>query len=120
MPHPVISRRLVYPLQERALGRPTFGYLADLERSQWLPREEVERIQCEKLGQLLRVALAHCPWHAERIRSHGLADLVERNALTLSDLRRLPPMTKQDAREHGEAMRWKDVPGGSFRYNTGG
>jgi len=116
----VVARRVVYPLQERALGRPTFGYLADLERSQWLPREEIEQLQCEKLGRLLRIALANCPWHAERIRSCGLAELVERNELTLSDLRRLPTMTKQDAREHGEAMRWKDVPGGSFRYNTGG
>ena len=29
-------------------------------------------------------------------------------------------MTKADARENGEAMRWFGVPGGTFRYNTGG
>jgi len=116
----IVARRVVYPLQERALGRPTFGYLADLERSQWLPRAEIERLQCAKLGNLLRNALAHCPWHADRIRASGLADVVERGEPSLGDLRRLPTMTKQDARENGEAMHWKDVPGGSFRYNTGG
>ena len=29
-------------------------------------------------------------------------------------------MTKQDARTHGERIRWAGVPGGAFRYNTGG
>lgn len=116
----VLARRVVYPLQERALGRPTFGYLAELERTQWLPRSEVERVQCAKLGDLLRNALVHCPWHAERIRASGLAGVAERGDLSLGDLRRLPTMTKQDARENGDGMRWKDVPGGSFRYNTGG
>ena len=116
----LIARRVVYPLQERALSRPTFGYLAELERSQWLPRPEIERLQCEKLERLLQSALAHCPWHAARIRASGLADILGRRQFTLDDLRRLPTMTKQDARENGDAMRWRDVPGGGFRYNTGG
>jgi phenylacetate-CoA ligase len=116
----VLARRVVYPLQERALRRPTFAYLADLERSQWFTREAIEELQRDKLLGLLRGALDHCSWHAQRIRASGLADEVERGELTLDDLRRLPTMTKADAREHGEAMRWSDVPGGTFRYNTGG
>lgn len=116
----LIARRVVYPLQERALSRPTFGYLAELERSQWLPRPDIERLQYEKLERLLQTALAHCPWHAARIRASGLADILGRRQFALDDLRRLPTMTKQDARENGDAMRWRDVPGGGFRYNTGG
>ena len=114
------ARRVVYPLQERALGRPTFGYLAELERSQWLSRGEIEQLQRAKLEQLLQSALAHCPWHAERIRACGLADKLERGQLEMGDLARMPTMTKQDAREHGERMHWSTVPGGAFRYNTGG
>ena len=38
-----VSRHVVYPLQERLLRRPTFPYLDSLERSQWLPRAEIER-----------------------------------------------------------------------------
>ena len=34
MPSPWFSRRVVYPLQERLLKRPTFPYLESLEQSQ--------------------------------------------------------------------------------------
>ncbi|GAB4450793.1 MAG: phenylacetate--CoA ligase family protein [Rhodocyclaceae bacterium] len=115
-----LARRVVYPLQERVLGRPTFSYLEELEASQWLAREALERLQYEKLAKLLGRALEHCPWHAERIRAAGLEAVLGKRPLGAEDLRRLPLMTKQDARENGEAMRWEDVPGGSFPYNTGG
>jgi phenylacetate-CoA ligase len=29
-------------------------------------------------------------------------------------------MSRQDAREHADSIRWTGVPGGAFRYNTGG
>ena len=70
---PWIARRIVYPLQELACRRPTFGYLDALERSQWLSREELEALQCRKLNRLLAIALAHCPWHARRLRGTGHA-----------------------------------------------
>ena len=115
-----LARRVVYPLQERILGRPTFRYLADLERSQSLPRAAIERLQLEKLHALLRVALDHSPWHAARIRAAGLDGALADGTLTLDDLQRLPSMTREDAREHVDSIRWAAVPGGAFRYNTGG
>ena len=115
-----LARRVVYPLQERLLGRPTFRYLAELERSQWLSRETLERLQLDKLHALLRSALAHSPWHADRIRSAGLERAVADGTLAAADLRRLPPMTREDAREQVDAIRWPGVPGGAFKYNTGG
>ena len=115
-----LARHIVYPLHERALKRPTFDYVNELERSQWLSREALEHLQLDKLQRFLRTALDHCSWHAQRLRACGLADDLERGRLTLDDLQRLPTMTKQDARENGAAMCWSNVPGGSFRYNTGG
>lgn len=116
--HPLLARRVVYPLQERLLGRPTFPYLERLERSQWLTRAQIERLQEEKLGALLRNALKHSPWHAERIRAAGIDP--SRDACALKDLGRLPTMTKQDARANLAGIRWSEVPGGAQRYNTGG
>lgn len=109
--------QVAYPLHERLLGRPTFAYLAELEHTQWFSCEAVERLQLEKLRQLLKIALEHCPWHAERIRA---ANVNPERPLTLDDLRRLPTMTKADAQAHREAMVWRGVPGGAFLYNTGG
>jgi phenylacetate-CoA ligase len=115
-----LARRVVYPLHERVLRRPTLRYLAELERSQWATRAEVERIQARKLGHLLRSALAHSPWHAARIRAAGIAEQVLAGPVGLDALRRLPTMTRQDAREHVDEIRWPGAPGGAFRYNTGG
>jgi phenylacetate-CoA ligase len=120
MPHPALSRRVVYPLQERLMKRPTFAYLESLERSQWLTREEIERLQMAKLEDLLRTAMRHSPWHAERIAAAGIDVAAGAPELTIDDLRRLPTMTKQDARANVERIRWAGVPGGAFRYNTGG
>lgn len=114
-----LVRHLVYPLHERLLHRPTFSYLRELEASQWWDRDRIERLQMEKLKALLRTATAHSPWHAERIASAQI--VLEDNAtLSLQDLRRLPRMTKADAKQHRDAMVWHGVPGGAFRYNTGG
>jgi len=112
--------RTIYRAQEAALKRPTFAYWQDLERSQWLGRAEIEALQGRKLNALLAVALAHCPWHAERLRNAGLEDAVRNSAVSLADLARLPTMNKHDARENVERLVWRDVPGGAFRYNTGG
>jgi phenylacetate-CoA ligase len=120
MPHPWLARRVVYPVHERLLKRPTFAYLASLEESQWLSRATLEGLQMRKLTQVLQTAAGHSPWHAERIRSAGL-DIDEGGApVTLDDLHRLPIMTKQDARTNVDRIRWDGVPGGATRYNTGG
>ena len=87
----LLSRHLVYPIQEKAFHRPTFPYLAQLEKSQWLSREGVEKLQLEKLRALLAVAREHCPWHRQRMEVAGLSP---DKLGSLADLRRLPTMDK--------------------------
>ena len=56
------------------MHRPTFAMLAELERTQWLSREGIEACQAQRLNQLLASALAHSPWHADRLRAAALDD----------------------------------------------
>jgi phenylacetate-CoA ligase len=112
-----LARDLVYRLQERACKRPTFAYLADLEQSQWRSRAEVEALQLEKLRRLLAVAHLHSPWHRARMDAAGLTP---ENLSSLADLARLPRMDKGDAALNRDDLVWRDVPGGVFKYNTGG
>lgn len=112
--------RSIYRAQEAALGRRTFAYWQELEGSQWLSREGVEALQARKLNALLGHALAHSPWHAERIRAAGLDETVRAGQMRLADLPRLPTMGKSDARENVDRLVWRDAPGGVFKYNTGG
>jgi phenylacetate-CoA ligase len=114
---PTIAGRLIYPLQERVFGRPTFELLAALSRSERLSRAKIETLQLEKLRALLGAAHAHSPWHMQRMQAAGLRpDMLS----SLMDLHRLPLMTKQDAAANRDALLWRGVPGGAFKYNTGG
>ncbi len=114
---PFAARSIVYPLQERLLRRPTFAFLREFEQSQWLAPADFETLQVRKLRRLLETAYTHSPWHRSRMEAAGLTPgAVE----SIADLRRLPTMDKADAAAHRESMVWRDVPGGIFKYNTGG
>ena len=102
------------------MRRPTFPVLAELERTQWLSRDAMQTYQTGRLNVLLQSALAHSPWHAARLHAAGLADAVRAGAVLLSDLSRLPTMNKRDARDNVEQLVWREVPGGVFKYTTGG
>ena len=109
--------RAVYVAQERLVGRPTFRYLAELDQSQRLPRACIEGLQLQKLRDLLAVAHAHSPWHRARMQAVGLEPVRIEH---ITQLQSLPCMTKQDAAAHGGDLVWRGVPGGAFKYNTGG
>jgi phenylacetate-CoA ligase len=111
-----ISRQLIYPLQEKLLNRPTFSYLETLEKTQWYSRIDIEALQLQKLQALLKSAKEHSHWHTGRIENSG----INIENLTFEEFKKLPTMTKADAQLHGNEIAWHDVPGGSFRYTTGG
>jgi phenylacetate-CoA ligase len=113
---PALLAGASYRAHERIVRRPTFSYLAELERTQWLSRAKIEALQLEKLRGLLTVARAHCPWHRRRLDAAGFGAGLE----SLADFARLPRMTKQDAATNRDEMTWRGVPGGIFKYNTGG
>ncbi|MDO9467226.1 MAG: phenylacetate--CoA ligase family protein, partial [Thiobacillus sp.] len=117
---PAWFARSVYRAQEAAMHRPTFAMLAELERTQWLPRDAMQDYQTRRLNGLLHSALSHSPWHAGHLRAAGLDETVKAGGVTLADLARLPTMNKRDARENVEQLVWREAPGGVFKYTTGG
>jgi phenylacetate-CoA ligase len=112
-----LAGRLIYPAHERVFGRPTFDYLAELERTQWLDRAGIEALQLERLCTLLKTAHDHSPWHRDRMDAAGLT---AGEITSLADLAKLPRMDKRDAARNADRIVWHGVPGGAFAYNTGG
>ena len=106
--------------QEALLGRPTFRVLRRLADHAGASVAERREDQRQALNAFLREVLAHSPWHAGRLRAAGLDGAIGRGTLALADFQRLPTMDRADARLHGEAMRWREVPGGTTPYATGG
>lgn len=118
--HRGLISKILFPLHERLVRRPTFSYLKELEETQWLSKEELETLQMRKAESLLRLAHQHCPWHAARIQAAELPLDDNSPPFTLANLRRLPLMDSTDARMNRDKLVWKGVPGGAHRYNTGG
>jgi phenylacetate-CoA ligase len=117
---PAWFARCVFRAQEATMHRPTFVMLAEFERTQWLSRDAMRSCQASRLNALLQSALAHSPWHAARLRAAGLDEAARTGSVTLDDLSRLPTMDKRDARDNVEQLVWREVPGGVFKYTTGG
>lgn len=67
--------------------------LQRLQRSQWLPPEEVASGQLEQLSRLLRFAYAKVPFYRERL---GAAGVDPSQDLTAADLSRIPVLDRAD------------------------
>ncbi len=112
-----LVRHVLLPLHESLVGRATFDRLRELERSQWWSPERLRELQVRKLRRLLTHAWQHCPFYRRRLAESGFRP----QAVSDVDyLRRLPLLTKEQIRQHRQAMRWANVPGGLHRYTTGG
>jgi phenylacetate-CoA ligase len=73
-----IHGRLLIPAFEAGIKRrKALGYWAELDRSQWLPAPELEKVQFETLRRLVTHAEATCPYYREAWAEAGLnaADL---------------------------------------------
>jgi len=115
--NPAIVKRILLPLHEAIVGRPTLSRAADLESSQWESPQELRELQHRKLRRLLVHAWHHCPFYRQVLADLNLSP---RRMTGLDDLSRLPVLTKADIRRHGHTMCWPNVPGGLRPYNTGG
>src|SRR5262249_7883639 len=87
--------------------RKTFHYWAELERSQWLPRSELEQRQIDSLRKLLAHATQHCDYYH---REWGRRELNSDQIHTLDDYCRWPLITRDTIRAHRTEMR-AAVPG---------
>jgi phenylacetate-CoA ligase len=95
-----------------------YAHIRELNRTQWLPRAEIEQLQIKRLKALLRHAEAHCPFYRERFNAAGFSA----EAFTrLSDLEALPPLTKCEVQEHYREMIADNfTPDQMYENHTGG
>lgn len=114
----LLARHVLFPLQARWEGNSVGRHLAALERSQWLPPDEIAALQLRKLTRLVDHAYAASPFYRERLGAVGFrpGDLTSREQLMA-----LPVVTKADIRNHREAMLTGDHPVASLAADkTGG
>lgn len=97
----LLTKRLIYPLYERATGRRVLHKWHRLEASQWLPRAQVEAEARQRLGALLAHAHAHVPYYRRLLDDAGLSPA---EAATGDGFRSLPRLSKPLIQEHFDAL----------------
>ena len=107
---------VLFPLHERLKGHDTVRARRALERSQWLPPAELEALRLARLRRLLARAGARVPYYREIFRRLGFDP---ERVRALSDLERLPFLTKAEIRAHADALKAEDARG-LAPFNTGG
>ncbi|MDO3379761.1 phenylacetate--CoA ligase family protein [Geoalkalibacter halelectricus] len=115
--HPLMVRKIIYPLHEKVFGRKTFAFLDELERQQWMSPAQLEELRFRKLRELLLHAQANIPFYAERFVQAGFEPAKMQD---LNDFKKIPPLSKAEIKRNLDKMTWAGCPGGLHRYNTGG
>src|SRR5262249_3852887 len=97
-----LVRNLFYPLILRRSGDvDELRWLREFERTQYLPTDELRRLQFCRLHPLLSHAHARCPFYRERFDGVGFRP---ENLRTLEDIQRLPILEKSDLQRHSADM----------------
>ncbi|MGN6105235.1 MAG: hypothetical protein ACTHU0_09045 [Kofleriaceae bacterium] len=112
-----IFRSVFFPLWESHLRkRPVIQRWLELERTQWLPADQLHGLQARALGRLLHHAYDHVPFYRARFDAAGVAPGDIRDA---EDLAKLPILRRGDLR--GAADRASIAPPfPSIRKQTSG
>lgn len=102
---PAIVRRIMFPLHEALLRRPTLSILRWLERGALAQDESAAAYQGERIAALVEHARRHVPYWRERSGQESAT---------------LPVTTRAQVRAHRESMRWPEAPGKLIRHSSSG
>ncbi|MGH7415893.1 MAG: phenylacetate--CoA ligase family protein, partial [Candidatus Rokuibacteriota bacterium] len=108
---------ILFPLHERLKRKPTFRYLRELERTQWLDGEALAEYRRRRLQRLLRFAYDHVPHYRSVMDERGLAP---ERLQAFEDLRRLPLLTREVLQSSFEDLRARAPLPGVHRRSSGG
>jgi len=115
--HPLLVRKLFYPLHEYSKGKPTFDWLPILEQSQWHRREQILSDQSDVVRDFIEYAYEHVPYYQRLMDESGVRP---QDVYSAADLNRLPYLTKDDLRNHFQELQASPRPPRTQTISTGG
>ena len=108
--------KVVFPLQEWLKKHDTVRRRKQLERSQWLPLADLQKLQQANLQRFISHIYQHVPYYRQMMQQHNLTP---NDISTVADLVKLPFLTKSVISENFEQLK-ADNAGDLKRFNTGG
>lgn len=91
-----MSRSVEY-LYSLLRGGEVFDHLRQLEKTQWLPQKEIQRLQLTKLRTLVKHAYENVPFYRDNFKQAGIKP---EDIRTLIDIHKMPITTKDDMKAH--------------------
>ena len=107
---------LLFPLQEKLKKHNTLAIRKGMDDSQWWSPEKIEEFRLERLRSFLVKVGKNVPYYRDCFAKSGLNPEKIEN---LTDLQKLPFLTKAVIRAEGDRMK-SDIAQGLARFNTGG
>ena len=115
-PYTALVSRALFPLHEKLKGHDSTARLRALEQSQWWPADHLAQYRLQRLRAFLHHAQTHVPYYRQVFAEAGVTPS---NIGSLTELERIPCLTKAIIRAHSDRLRSK-IAGPLKRYNTGG
>lgn len=114
----LFAQDFVLPVFDLARGTSRFKFGRVLQKTQWLTRKEIERLQNRNLRVLLKHAYASVPYYRRIFRERSL---MPSDIKRLDDLVKLPMLTKADIRKNFGDLISRIFPRGRLiPYQSGG
>lgn len=114
---PFIVSKILFPFQEMLLGRKTFVFLKELEKSQWLDQRELREYQLRKLKKLL----IHC--NQNTLYYRRLFSDINFSPEKITDSAQfslLPVIDKKTIRENFNELKALNLNNSLVKMSTGG
>jgi phenylacetate-CoA ligase len=112
-----LTERVFYPLNERREGTSVLRSLRLLRASQYAAPDYLADLRWGKLQALLQHAFQNVPFYRRRFQDAGIAPADIRS---FEDLRRLPPLTKDDIAGGLESLIATNIPRSAMRRAASG
>jgi len=115
--HPLLVNKVLFPLQEMIKRKPTYAYLHELERSQWLSARELQQLQLKRLKGLLEFAAREVPYYGALFDRAGVKP---GQISSPPDMTRIPYLDKEIIRHHQSEIQPRNQIAGTQKMSTGG
>lgn len=111
-----LAANFLFPLHEKLKGHSTIEVFREMEKTQWLPPADIDRLQLENLKAFLTDIGIRVPYYRKLFRT---LDFDPTQVSSTEDLQQLPLAGKAEIRANMEQLK-ADGTTGLQRFNTGG
>lgn len=97
-----LVKHVLFPLHERLKRKPTFRWLQELERTQWMDLDRLHEYQFLRMRRLLDFAYAHVPYYRSLLDDCGLPP---ERVKSVAEFESIPFLTRDLLRTRFESLR---------------